>query len=97
MNTIRNHLKLAILPVSVFVAVWLGHYLWSSLFPEVDPAQARWASFPATVSWLKRYLETQNYWLGYSYALSLAFAALLARRYWQERFCCRKNPFGWRG
>jgi hypothetical protein len=87
MTITLNHLKRAILPVTVFSIVLLAHYLWSGLFPEVDPAQARWASFPASdsLSWLKRYLETQSYWLGYSYALSLAFAAVLARRYWEER------------
>jgi hypothetical protein len=84
-----NHLKRAILPASVFGAVLLGHYVLSGLFPEVDPAQARWASFPASgsPSWLKRYLETQSYWLGYSYALSMAVAAVLVRWYWEERLC----------
>jgi hypothetical protein len=93
MSLTLNHLKRAILPVSVFGAVLLGHYLWSGLFPEVDPAQSRWASLPTSgsPSWLKRYLETQSYWLGYSYALSLAFAAVLARRYWAERFCSGKT------
>jgi len=89
MTIILNYLKRAILPVSVFGAVLLGHYLWSGLFPEVDPAQAKWASFHASgsPSWLKRYLETQSYWLGYSYALSLTFAAVLVHQYWQKRFC----------
>jgi hypothetical protein len=88
-----NRLKRAFLPVGVFAAVWLFHYLWSGLFPEVDPAQVRWASLPAAgpSTWFKRYLETQSYWLGYSYALSLAFAAVLARRYWEERFCSGKT------
>lgn len=93
MTITLNRLKRAILPASVFGAVLLGHYLWSGFFPEVDPAQARWASFPTSdsPSWLKRYLETQSYWLGYSYALSLAFAAVLVRRYWVERFCSGKT------
>jgi len=63
------------------------------MFPEVDPAQARWASIPGagTSSWLNRYIETQGYWLGYSYALSLAFAAAALRRYREERFCSAKT------
>jgi hypothetical protein len=92
MSVTLNRLKRALLPVGVFGAVLLIHYLWSGLFPEVDPAQARWAALPTSGStWLKRYLETQGYWLGYSYALSLAFAAVLARRYWEERFCSGKT------
>lgn len=77
-----------LLPLAVFLAVAAAHYVWSGLFPEVDPAQARWASLPgADPSWLKRYIETQGYWLGYSYALSLAFAAAALRRYREDRYC----------
>jgi hypothetical protein len=81
-----------LLPLGVFLGVAAAHYVWSGLFPEVDPAQARWASLPGSdASWLKRYLETQGYWLGYSYALSLAFAAAALRRYREERFCSAKT------
>jgi hypothetical protein len=78
-----------LLPLGVFGGVVLVHYVWSGLFPEVDPAQARWATLPGvgTSSWLHRYLETQSYWLGYSYALALAFAAAALRRYREKRYC----------
>lgn len=75
-----------LLPLAVFLGVAAAHFVWSGLFPEVDPAQARWASLPVSkASWLQRYLETQGYWLGYTYALSLAFAVIALRRYREER------------
>jgi hypothetical protein len=75
------------------VGVAVAHYVWSGLFSEVDPVQARWATLPGVgaSSWLHRYLETQSYWLGYSYALSLAFAAAALRRYREKRYCSAKT------
>jgi len=81
-----------LLPLAVFLGVAAAHFVWSGLFPEVDPVQAKWASLPgAEASWLRRYLETQGYWLGYSYALSLAFAAAALRLYREERYCPAKS------
>ena len=81
-------LRSAVLPLGVFLGVIIVHYLWSGFFPEYDPVQARWASLPAKdLSWLKRYIETQGYYLGYAYALSLTFAAVALRRYREDRFC----------
>ena len=82
-----------LLPLGVFVGVAVAHYVWSGLFPEMDPTQARWASLhgAGASSWLYRYIETQGYWLGYSYALSLAFAAAALRRYREERSCSAKT------
>lgn len=81
-----------LLPLAVFLWVAAAHFVWSGLFPEVDPAQARWASLPgAGISWLQRYIETKNYWLGYSYALSLAFAAVALRRYREQRYCSKTS------
>jgi len=81
-----------LLPLGVFLGVAAAHYVWSGLFPEVDPAQARWVSLPGSdASWLNRYQKTQGYWVGYSYALSLAFAAVALRRYREERFCSGKT------
>lgn len=92
MTPIGQKLHRFLLPLAVFLGVVVAHYVWSSLFPEVDPTQARWASVSASdASWLKRYLETQSYWLGYSYALSLAFAAAALRRYREERYCSAKT------
>lgn len=77
------------LPLGVFLAVALSHAAWSGRFPERDPAQDRWAAVTevANVSGLQRYLETGGYWLTYSYALSIAFAAVALRRYREERQC----------
>jgi len=35
-----------LMPLSVFLGVLAAHCIWSNLFPEVDSAQARWASLP---------------------------------------------------
>lgn len=92
MTAFKQKLPRFLLPLGVFMGVAVAHYVWSGLFPEVDPAQAQWAPLSASdASWLNRYLETQGYWLGYSYALSLAFAAAALRRYREERFCSAKT------
>jgi hypothetical protein len=66
--------------------------MWVGLFPERDPAQDRWLSAPGTeTSWLRLYLESQSYWLGYSYALALSFAAVALRRYREQRLCAARN------
>jgi len=93
MTTFKQKLPRFLLPLGVSIGVAVAHYVWSGLFPEVDPAQARWASLhgAGASSWLNRYIETQGYWLGYSYALSLAFAAAALRRYREERFCSAKT------
>ncbi len=82
-----------ILPASVFVLVWGIHYVWQGYFPEMNPAQSQWVSFgvPARMSWLEQYIKSQNCYLGFSYALSLAFAAIALRRYREQRFCCARN------
>jgi hypothetical protein len=83
MNMVARILRRATLPVMVFVVVALVHFFWINVFPEQNPAQSRWATVLAVEepSWIGRYVEGQNYWLGYSYALSLAFAAVAFRRY----------------
>jgi len=92
MTSIGRKFRRFLLPLGVFLGVALIHFVWSGLFREVDPAQARWASLPVSeASWLQRYLEIQGYWLGYSYALALAFAAAALRRYREERFCSAKT------
>ena len=92
MTSLGQKFRRFLLPLAVFLGVAAAHFVWSGLFPEVDPAQARWASLAAPeASWLHRYLESQGYWLGYSYALSLAFAVAALRRYREERFCSAKT------
>ena len=82
----------AVLPAVVFVAVVVMHYMWTGLFPDRDPAQDRWASVAAIeTSWLRYYVESQSYWLSYSYALALAFAAVALRRYREQRLCGTRN------
>ena len=83
----------SVLPAGVFIAVWLVHYVWLGFFPEQDPAQSRWVEIaaPAQASWFRNYVETQSYWLGFSYALSLAFAAVALRRYREQRLCASRN------
>lgn len=40
---------------------------------------------------LQQYLATQDYWLGLSYGMSLAFAVVTFRRYRDERRCADRN------
>ena len=83
----------AILPLSIFAGVFFAHYAWLGLFSDTDPLQGRWVSVKpwADGLWLRRYVETRSYWLGFSYALSLAFAAVALRRYREERLCAGRN------
>jgi hypothetical protein len=92
MTGLGQKMRRLLLPVGVFLGVAAAHYVWSGLFPEVDPAQAKWASLPgAETSWLQRYIDTKGYWVGYSYALSVAFAVAALRRYREDRFCSAKT------
>jgi hypothetical protein len=93
MTSGMHAIRRALLPAGVFVVVAAAHFTWLGLFPERDPAQDRWAAIAAvpSTSWLHRYVETQSYWLGFSYALSLAFAAHALRRYREERHCAARN------
>lgn len=70
-----------ILPGFVFVVVFASHFLWRGFFPEQDPLQSQWFSLPTGNSWLHNYIEAKNYWLGYSYGLSAAFASAALRNY----------------
>ncbi len=80
-----------VLPLEVFIGVAVFHFAWLYLFPEQNPAQTRWATMPQVTSPLKRYLETQSYLLGYSYALALSFAAVAFRGYRERRSCATKG------
>jgi len=92
MTSLWRRFRRFLLPLGIFLGVVVVHYVWSGLFPEVDPAQARWASLTgAGISWLQRYIETKSYWLGYSYALSLAFAAAALRCYREARYCSKTS------
>ena len=91
MSRIATTMRRALLPLGVFGAAVAAHYLWSGFFPEADPIQSQWAQVAVPASCLKRYLETQSYFLGYSYGLSLAFAAAALRRYRERRSCAARN------
>lgn len=89
MDRIARRLRRLVLPTVGFAAVLGVHFLWLGLFPEQDPAQAAWARVPQPEGggWVRRYIETGDYWLGYAYALPLAFALVALRRYRERRFC----------
>lgn len=80
-------------PLGVFLAVLAIHGAWTAHFPEAPLEQARWVSLgpDPQETWLDRYIATQDYWLGISYALSLSFAAAAFRRYREERSCTARN------
>ena len=82
-----TRLRRLILPAAVVAAVLLLHFAWLGLFPERNAVQARFVAVPAAGSWLARYTSTGGYWLGLSYGLSAAFAAVAFRRYREGRTC----------
>lgn len=85
----RTLLRESILPLTVFVAAVAAHVVWLGVFPEKPAGLSVWAALPdpGPSSWLPRYLGARDYWLGYSYGLCLAFAAVAFRRY--RRSPCR--------
>jgi len=86
-------LQRGFIPLLVFLGVAIVHFLWTGLFPDVDPAQSRWLTVASApdISLLQRYLDTQSYWLGYSYGLSLAFASFAFLRWRERRQCAARN------
>jgi len=88
-----SFLRRARLPLIVFLGVMAVHFLWLGTFPERDSAQDRWVTPPGTFasSWWGSYVESRGYWLGYSYGLAFAFAAVSLRRYREERACTTRN------
>ena len=92
MNRWTGVVRRGLLPIGVFLGVAFAHDLYLGIFPDQDPAQARWASVDSPrATWWPRYVETQSYWLGLSYAMSLTFAALALRRYRERRLCQARN------
>lgn len=76
-----------IVSLLAFSLVLCFHFAWINLFPEDEPAQKAWLSVPAAEStgWWDRYWSRENYWLGYSYALSLGFAVYVLLLYASRR------------
>ena len=87
-----QRIRRGLMPAAIFVGVFLVHYVWLAVFPERSAVQNQWVAVPETYGGiLKRYLEGQNYWLGFSYALALAFVAASFRRYREESCCQSRN------
>lgn len=85
-------LRRVLLPTGVFLAVVAAHYVWLGVFPEQARMPNGWATVDAPADpWFWRYVEAQDYWLGFTYALSLAFAASALRRYREERLCTART------
>lgn len=79
------------LPLLIFSIVFIGHYVWNGIFPEKNPVQSDWLTFPSKAGWWQGYIESQDYYMGFSYALSLAFASTALRRYREQRSCASRN------
>lgn len=84
-------MRRALLPFVVFLTVWTIHCLYLGLSPDRAPVQDRWVTVVPAPGWLQRYVETQSYWLSFSYAASFAFAAEAFRRYREDRACSARN------
>jgi hypothetical protein len=82
----RNEGRLfaAVVAAGIFAAVFAIHYVWLGLFPEQDPLQSQWVAVPSESSWLRTYIETESYWLGYSYGLAGAFASVAFLNYFRS-------------
>ncbi len=78
-------MRRAVLPSTVFIGVAVFHFAWLYFFPEIDPAQSRWETVVQSTSALDRYIDGQEYLLGYSYALAICFAAVAFRSYREKR------------
>ncbi len=93
MQLLENILPRSLLPLTVFASVFVLHYASTGLALEkecaVKSGDTRQACCPP--SWETHYIKTQNYFMGYSYGLSLAFAGVALRRYREQRMCSARN------
>ena len=78
-----------LIPAVVFLGVVGLHFGWFAYFGP----QTRWLSLDDDTSGLpiRTYLESQELWLGLSYALSLGFAAFWLGFYREQRFCSART------
>jgi hypothetical protein len=86
MRSLREVAWDSLLPLGVFAATVVVHVFWTGSLPEPAAVQSQWASLPVDEqSRWSGYLEAGNLWLGYSYGISFAFAAVALRRYLRAR------------
>ncbi|MDP6357148.1 MAG: hypothetical protein QF473_18685 [Planctomycetota bacterium] len=85
--TFSPGLRRMMLPIGVFMGTFLLHLAWVTVFYEGRDTQQRFVAVPGQPSALGSYRESGEYWLGYSYALSLAFAMWALRSYREQRTC----------
>ncbi len=89
--SVSELLHRAVWPFVVFVTVFSAHFLWHGVFPESDSSQWVALAASADTSWWRQYIDTQNYFIGFSYALSLSYGAVAIRRYRREKLCEARN------
>lgn len=93
----KGRLPRLLLPLGTFLGTALAHFAWINLFPEAcPPGESCGPCAPETASWWGRYVGTQGYWLGFSYGLSLAFAAYAFRKFREDRLRSARNA-AWGG
>ena len=89
----------SVLPICVFIVVAELHFGWHVLNFKLEPAavcapgatdDGECCQSPGT-SAFDAYLKSQSYWLGVSYALPMAFAAVALRRYREQRSSMNRN------
>lgn len=86
---------LKFLPAIVFIVVMVIHFI-STGYSPYEEAQSQWIEIESNVSLWKKYLNAQDYYLGFSYAISFAFSALAFCTY-QERSSCNSSKFAFGG
>ena len=89
MNPSPGRLRRAGLPAAVFAGAMAGHLAYVILFPDSNPAQSKWVAPLAadSASFITTYFREGAYWSGVSFAVPLAFAAAMFRRYRERRQC----------
>ncbi len=90
-TSISELMHRAVWPLIVFSVAFLIHFLWHGVFPETDTGEWVALADSADTSWWRQYIDARNYFIGYSYALSLAFAAVAMGRYRREKLCGARN------
>lgn len=80
-----------LLPVGVFSLAYGLHYLWFSTHPEPKTVEQCCAGSCELPSAWDRYIQSQDYLIGYSCALGFAFSADALRRFIELRSVAARN------